>query len=30
MCGVVKTSSVGMLGLQTMPFFAVDAPPSHK
>ena len=25
--GVVKTSSVGMLGLQTMPFFAVVAPP---
>ena len=29
-CGVVNTSSVGMLGLQMMPFFAVDAPPSHR
>ena len=29
-CGVVKTSSVGMLGLQVMPFLAVDAPPIHS
>ena len=27
---MVKTSSVGMLALQVMPFFAVDAPPSHS
>ena len=29
-CGVVKTSSVGMFGLQVMPFFAVEAPPCHS
>ena len=29
-CGVVKTSSVGMLALQMMPFLAVEAPPSHS
>jgi hypothetical protein len=29
-CGVVKTSSVGMLGLQVMPFLAVDEPPCHS
>ena len=27
-CGVVKTSSVGILALQTMPFLASDAPPA--
>ena len=30
MCGVVNTSSVGMLGLQVMPFFAGSDPPSHR
>ena len=28
-CGVVKTSSVGIFGLQVMPFLAVEAPPSQ-
>ena len=30
LCGVVNTSSEGMLGLQTMPFLAVVAPPAQS